>query len=79
VITVDEAYWVSFDGETDIAHAEAIGHHDKISSNRSVGDEVTLLSEKMMCCPRVCHTEMCGRDLVWYSGLYSGRTLLGGS
>jgi hypothetical protein len=76
VVTVDDAYWDSIAGDTNGAHDEdrdgcTIGHHDKPARNRSAGDSVTILPEKKICCPRVCDTEMCGRDLVWYSGICS--------
>jgi hypothetical protein len=72
VVTVDEMHWDSIDGDTNGAHAQdrdgcAIDHYDELSRDYSVGDEVTLLPERIIYGSRVCDTEMCGRDLVWRS------------
>jgi hypothetical protein len=37
-----------------------IGHHDELSGDRSVGDEVTLLTETMSGGSGVCDTNICG-------------------
>jgi hypothetical protein len=58
VVTVDEMHCDSVVGETDGAHDQdrdgcAIGHHDELSGDHSVGNEVNILAKKMICGSRV--------------------------